>query len=444
VRPDEIEKLADDAAGEHEPAAPPEVEPQASASASASSSSAGPLAIRSSDDDLQVQKRERADRIVHRDVETQADEKGIEWSSWDLGRSLQLLRSANPAVVRRTLRLLHIRWWHASAEKMTNLLRSAGLPVAVLNMVDAIVDTCRPCRMWKRPGPANTTTSRMNYNFNDVVQHDLMFIKKLPWQHLIDTCTRLTQCTDIPKKDTPSLIEGIYVQWIKPYGPPDVLETDQESGLICEEAKLMLQRVGTKMVEKGVNSHVKMLEKHHDILRQQFLRIKSQCAEEGIAISDRLCMFEAVIAKNALFTLGKYTPLQAVFGRQPSILPDLESGDGNLDDSVGGPEALSRNRHRVREIAVSAMVERTAIERAQRAARSKTRRSTIDEKYEIGDDVEIFRQPSAKDVTGWRSGSRITHVEEDGTIHSKWQGGILISRPQDVRRALTFTSLTHL
>ena len=40
------------------------------------------------------------------------------WSKYDLGFALQQLRSLREGVVRRTLRKLHIRWFHCSAKRM--------------------------------------------------------------------------------------------------------------------------------------------------------------------------------------------------------------------------------------------------------------------------------------------------------------------------------------
>ena len=68
---------------------------------------------------------------VKREMESQAAVPGKDWSVWDLGRSMQLLRSRNSAVVRRTLRMLHIRWWHASAKRMYDILNSTGVSLSM-------------------------------------------------------------------------------------------------------------------------------------------------------------------------------------------------------------------------------------------------------------------------------------------------------------------------
>ena len=70
-----------------------------------------------------------------------------EWTSYDLRRALKLLHSTNTMVVRRTLRRLHIRFWHAPSAKLIEILRIAGAPQEALRLVKEIVDTCRICRM---------------------------------------------------------------------------------------------------------------------------------------------------------------------------------------------------------------------------------------------------------------------------------------------------------
>jgi len=174
-------------------------------------------------------------RQVPRDMSTQASDTA-EWTKLDIGRCLQLLRSDNPGVVRRTLRMLHVRWWHVPQKRFENILSAAGAPGAVINMIPDIVDTCRACRMWQKPDPKSAVTARLVEAFNEVARHDLMFASphpgqhahtKLdkrtePWQHLIDTCNRLSQATIINNKTTPELIRPFEMAWLRPFGPPRV------------------------------------------------------------------------------------------------------------------------------------------------------------------------------------------------------------------------------
>ena len=120
-------------------------------------------------------------------------------------------------------------------------------------------------------------------------------------------------------------------------------------------------------------------------------------------------------------------------------MPDLEMAtDAVCDDESGGIEGFSRHRHRVRELAVGTMVEATAKARMDRAANSKTRRPVEAEQYEIGDKVEVFRDPKGKELPGWRGDGEVLKMETDGAIIVKWMGGSPTCRPQDVRRALLY------
>ena len=76
-----------------------------------------------------------------------------DWTHFDISRVLRTLRMANASQARLTLRKLHIRWWHASAKAMKNLLGCAGVPDSVLDLIPPIVETCGPCRDWAKPQP---------------------------------------------------------------------------------------------------------------------------------------------------------------------------------------------------------------------------------------------------------------------------------------------------
>ena len=53
-----------------------------------------------------------------------------------------------------------------------------------------IVDTCRICRAWNRPTPKSITTTRLSTQFNDIVQWDILFYKRIMLSHLLDEAIR--------------------------------------------------------------------------------------------------------------------------------------------------------------------------------------------------------------------------------------------------------------
>ena len=141
------------------------------------------------------------------DADTQTAVGPAEWTSFDLRRSMRLLHSSDDAVVKRTLRRLHIRFWHAAAAKLVEILRMAGGPRRALNLVKDIVDTCRTCRAWERPPPKSMTTTRLARDFNDIVQWDIFTVRQYVISHLLDEAIRWTVAAPMADKTPTSIIE---------------------------------------------------------------------------------------------------------------------------------------------------------------------------------------------------------------------------------------------
>ena len=120
--------------------------------------------------------------------------------------SLRLLHSTNEAVVKRTLRRLHIRFWHAATARLVEILRLAGAPRSALVLVKDIVDTCRICRSWRRPSAKSMTTCRMATDFNRMVQWGILFHRKVMLSHLLDEAVRLTVASAMAGKTPVSII----------------------------------------------------------------------------------------------------------------------------------------------------------------------------------------------------------------------------------------------
>ena len=112
------------------------------------------------------------------------------WSRFGLRTSLQLLRSVRPGVVRRCLRKLHIRWYHAPSKRMTTLLTAAGVPVDVLSQIPGVVATCGVCRARQRPGNRFVVSTKLPERFNRQVELDLLFVGTHVILHMIDRCIR--------------------------------------------------------------------------------------------------------------------------------------------------------------------------------------------------------------------------------------------------------------
>lgn len=139
---------------------------------------------------------------------SEGTEKRSDWSRFDIGSVLRVHQTAkNRATLQRAVRKLHLRWWHAGKTAMTRILDAAGLPKDVLELVPDIVDTCKECRKWQRPGKETIATVGVSTQFNEHVEIDLMFYRKYIVCHFIDRASRWRAAKMIENKEDTTLVE---------------------------------------------------------------------------------------------------------------------------------------------------------------------------------------------------------------------------------------------
>ncbi len=155
-----------------------------------------------------------------------------------------------------------------------------------------------------------------------------------------------------------------------------------------------------------------------------------QCKQESLEINFSRVVSERVFCGNALVSVNNTTPYNAVYGRVPKLLPTLELGDELSTDA-------SWQVDRLREISVQQMVEGTACLRASRALRTRTLPAGEREDYKLGEQVDFYRPPSSKDVSGWTGPAKIIDVSNlaRGTVTIRHRYDMPIEvRLQDLRR----------
>ena len=178
-------------------------------------------------------------------------------------RAPKLLHSSDDKVVRRTLRRLHIRFWHAASAKLIKILRVAGAPQEALKLVKETVDTCRICRMWAMPLPKSLTNVRLATDFNQAVQWDILFHRKIMVSHFLDEAIRCTAGSILKGKSAEDLIAAISTHWIRHFGPMGVLIADGEKGLASEEVAQFLDRALVQLKTKDLGEHAQILSLIH-------------------------------------------------------------------------------------------------------------------------------------------------------------------------------------
>ena len=136
----------------------------------------------------ELPRKEYRDRIKHKDEGS--GEHPNDWTRFQMAHNLQALRTGHEPTLIRTLRKLHLRWWHAGVTSMTNLLKHAGLGENVIKLIPDIINTCKECGAWtSRPKDTQPSVS-LAMRFNEAVETDLLFYKEHVIHHMLDRATR--------------------------------------------------------------------------------------------------------------------------------------------------------------------------------------------------------------------------------------------------------------
>ena len=362
-----------------------------------------------------------------------------DWTHFDIKRVLRTLRMSTMDKARLTLRKLHLRWWHAPAEAMKKLLNRAGVPSAVTDYCDTVVQTCRACREWAKPQPENVANVDLPDHFNQEVEADLMFHDGYTVFHMIDRCTRWYMSVLVPNREDETLINALD-KWVELHGPMTRLYMDQETAI--QNSAVTTQyftKKGIDYVPRAKGQQVPYIDRRGALMREIINKMVSQLKIEKIKMPFARVLSEATFCSNALLTVNNMSPYNAVYGRVPPILPGIDQVDADNEDLLEHP-GLIRHTYRLREIAVEAMIQETAKARAQRALTSRTRPAGQAQEYKKGELVDFHRPPSSKDMSGWIGPAKVLDPDHmnHGTVTIKHLHRPFEVRLGDLRKHLPF------
>ena len=131
----------------------------------------------------------------------------------------------------RELRKLHLRWWHATKEEMTRVLRAANIDQETLDLIPTIVNNCRECRMWQRPANQTIPTLRLSTRFNQHVECDILFHKDRMVLHLVCCASRWHNGQEITDRHDSTLLAAVDRSWIQLFGAMELFIVDGEGGM---------------------------------------------------------------------------------------------------------------------------------------------------------------------------------------------------------------------
>ena len=358
-----------------------------------------------------------------------------DWTKFDLSRVLRVFRTGDEPQCKLALRKLHLRWWHAQVQPMQRLLSTAGVKKEVIDMIPTIVETCVACRAWTRALPDAQTSVELADSFNAQVECDLEFYKKFIIFNLVDRCTRWHHTKNVDGKTETDCMSAVD-SWVSIFGPMKELIVDGETAITQGAAfKAYADRKGITVRERAPGQHARIVERRGALLRDALHRMDSQLEIEGLQVSFPERLSECTYSGNALVSVNGATPYNALLGRTPHMLPDLEV----VNESGQLCPVSNRQTDRIREIAVQAIMSGTANARLNRAWNTRTLPAGEHQDLKVGDEVDFNRPQGQQDISRWVGPATVTELSlKEGLIHVKHKGRPMACKAGDVRRHLGY------
>ena len=219
------------------------------------------------------------------------------------------------------------------------------------------------------------------------------------------------------------------------------LYMDSESGVtLSEETRIWLHRQGINLHPRARGQQMPYIDKRSQFMRRLLNTILDQLKDENMSVPVGHIVSEAQFVSNAMLSVDNYTPYNALYGRTPRLLPNM-----NMVDNAGNFEEVNgtlRNVHRLREISIMSMVQESAKTRVQEALNTRSRTSGQALDLKPGELVDFYRPPSSKDASGWKGPATVVSALPEqvkgGAITIRFMGRPFDCRFQDMRRHLEF------
>ena len=139
---------------------------------------------------------------------------------------------------KRQAKKLHLQFAHATSDKLSKLLKSAGLPwcndKALMDEIKNVERDCETCSRYKKAPPRPVVGLPMAKAFNECVAMDLKFFRGKIILHMIDHASRYSAGCRLASKEPEVVIKAIFMHWIKIHGSPIKFLTDNGGEFVNE------------------------------------------------------------------------------------------------------------------------------------------------------------------------------------------------------------------
>ena len=290
------------------------------------------------------------------------------------------LLTSDKRTQRRMLNKIHRQFGHRTKPIFVSLLKDTNNWIPEFSsMLDKIIDGCEGCIMKKKTPARPSVALPRATDFNEILSMDLKIWEGKYILYMIDSFSRYTVATVIPRKKPNEVVDAVFKHWIKYFGVPQTVMTDNGGEFTGEEMRNVTSYLNVYKDTTGAEAPwMNGLNERNHALADNILR---QVVRDYPDLDIATAIAWACAAKNALSTVYGYSPFQLVFGKNPR-LPNVINDPPPSWAIKPQSQALLKNleaMHATRE----AFIKAEKCEKLKIALRTKIR--TIDRIYKPGD-----------------------------------------------------------
>ena len=284
---------------------------------------------------------------------------------------------------------IHKHFSHANKKRIQKIIEEAGIWSEEMNQaLDEIERTCKECKIYSKPPLKPAVGMSLSRSFNDLISMDLKDYnhkgRKYKLLHIIDNCTRFSQCVRISSKTKEVVLEAIIKCWIQVFGPPRKILTDNGGEFLNEEFLELCDKmnINMKMTAAEAPWSNGMIERHHKVICDVLNKTLEEIEDFDIALA------WATQAKNSLYNFHGFSPFTLVFGMNPKI-PNTIDSSLPAQENITTSELLEKHLNLMHQTR-AAFIKSESEEKIKRALRRNVS-SSVNKRFFTGDKVYIKR-----------------------------------------------------
>ena len=300
----------------------------------------------------------------------------------DAKESISLL-----SLTEATAKKLHTQFGHAPTDRLIELVRNSGIEDRkFLKKVEDTEKNCETCKRYKKQKPRPVVALSLAKGFNEVVSVDLKDVEKEKVFHIVDNATRYSGGALVTNKSKEEIVDKFFMNWIKIFGCPKKLLSDNGREFNNELFKEMASLLGVELLSTAAESPWSngITERHNALIGAMMTKIleETKCSKE-------VALAWSFSAKNSLTNVYGFSPNQLAFGHNPNFPALIDSSVATAEGSSSSK--LIADHLNAMHAARKAFVENESSDKFRRAIAKQTRTSTV-LTYEQGDKVYFKRK----------------------------------------------------